>query len=120
MKAVGNGLAVVTVSAGNVHASCEIRVFDSALVLPESLEVVPEEGFVSTSVVCVECPQMLRVIEKRAFADCSMLERIRMYEGVQSIAVDAFENSPNVVISAPVGSYAIKWAIENGVSYLEE
>ena len=116
IKAVGDGTAVITASCGEVSAQCEVLVYQGITVLPESLTEIAEEAFAGSRVACVECPQGLKTIGKRAFADCDILVRISLGSGVQSIAEDAFEGCENVVILAPEGSYAARWAKEKGIS----
>lgn len=120
VTAVGDGMAIITASCGAVSAQCDVLVYQGITVLPESLTEIAEEAFAGSRVACVECPQGLKTIGKRAFADCAILVRISLGSEVQSIAEDAFEGCEHVVIYAPEESYAARWAKENDVAYQTE
>lgn len=92
--------------------------------LPASTFYVDDEAFVSNSTIqSVVAPDGLQVIGTRAFADCANLKCITLPDSVSYIAEDAFENTPDVVIFASVGSYAWQWAekqsIPHGTPYTE-
>lgn len=93
--------------------------------LPASTFYVDDEAFVGNSTIqSVVAPDGLQVIGTRAFADCANLKCITLPDSVSHIAEDAFENTPDVVIFASVGSYAWQWAekqgIPHGTPYTEE
>lgn len=93
--------------------------------LPTSTFYVDDEAFVGNSTIqSVVAPDGLQVIGTRAFADCANLKCITLPDSVSHIAEDAFENTPDVVIFASVGSYAWQWAekqgIPHGTPYTEE
>lgn len=92
--------------------------------LPASTFYVDDEAFVGNSTIqAVVAPDGLQVIGTRAFADCANLKCITLPDSVSHIAEDAFENTPDVVIFASVGSYAWQWAekqdIPHGTPYIE-
>ena len=58
-------------------------------------------------------PASLTTIESQAFACLTHVDAISIPATVASIADDAFEGS-DIVIIAPVGSYAATWAAEHG------
>lgn len=92
--------------------------------LPASTFYVDDEAFVGNSTIqSVVAPDGLQVIGTRAFADCANLKCITLPDSVSYIAEDAFENTPDVVIFASVGSYAWQWAekqdIPHGTPYIE-
>lgn len=92
--------------------------------LPASTFYVDDEAFVGNSTIqSVVAPDGLQVIGTRAFADCANLKCITLPDSVSYIAEDAFENTPDVVIFASVGSYAWQWAekqdIPHGTPYTE-
>lgn len=60
----------------------------------------------NSTIQSVVAPDGLQVIGTRAFADCANLKCITLPDSVSYIAEDAFENTPDVVIFASVGSYA--------------
>ena len=86
--------------------------------LPASTFYVDDEAFVGNSTIqSVVAPDGLQVIGTRAFADCANLKCITLPDSVSYIAEDAFENTPDVVIFASVGSYAWQWAEEQGIPH---
>ena len=86
--------------------------------LPASTFYVDDEAFVGNSTIqAVVAPDGLQVIGTRAFADCANLKCITLPDSVSYIAEDAFENAPDVVIFASVGSYAWQWAEEQGIPH---
>lgn len=86
--------------------------------LPASTFYVDDEAFVGNSTIqSVVAPDGLQVIGTRAFADCANLKCITLPDSVSYIAEDAFENTPDVVIFASVGSYAWQWAEKQGITH---
>lgn len=86
--------------------------------LPASTFYVDDEAFVGNSTIqSVVAPDGLQVIGTRAFADCANLKWITLPDSVSYIAEDAFENTPDVVIFASVGSYAWQWAEKQGIPH---
>lgn len=86
--------------------------------LPASTFYVDDEAFVGNSTIqAVVAPDGLQVIGTRAFADCANLKCITLPDSVSHIAEDAFENTPDVVIFANVGSYAWQWAEKQGIPH---
>lgn len=86
--------------------------------LPASTFYVDDEAFVGNSTIqSVVAPDGLQVIGTRAFADCANLKCITLPDSVSHIAEDAFENTPDVVIFATVGSYAWQWAEKQGIPH---
>lgn len=86
--------------------------------LPASTFYVDDEAFVGNSTIqAVIAPDGLQVIGTRAFADCANLKCITLPDSVSHIAEDAFENTPDVVIFASVGSYAWQWAEKQGIPH---
>lgn len=86
--------------------------------LPAPTFYVDDEAFVGNSTIqSVVAPDGLQVIGTRAFADCANLKCITLPDSVSHIAEDAFENTPDVVIFASVGSYAWQWAEKQGIPH---
>lgn len=86
--------------------------------LPASTFYVDDEAFVGNSTIqAVVAPDGLQVIGTRAFADCANLKCITLPDSVSYIAEDTFENTPDVVIFASVGSYAWQWAEKQGIPH---
>ncbi len=64
-------------------------------------------------------PSHLTEIGSEAFADLPAIEAVRIPASVTSIADDAFARS-DILILAPEGSYAIQWAQDHGIEWIEE
>lgn len=56
-------------------------------------------------------------IGERAFANCPALKRVELSECCAYIEEDAFVGSDNVTIVAPLNSYAMTYALKNGIRY---
>ena len=72
----------------------------------------------------VYLPRSLRNIESEAFANCHLLNTVYLYDGVEYIAEDAFEHSPDVglyIYTSDINkvSYAEQYAIEHGIKYIK-
>ncbi len=70
----------------------------------------------------VNLPKSLRTIGSEAFADCPVLDRVTLYDGVESIAEDAFQNSDQLVLyiytqDMEAVSHAEQYAIDHGIAY---
>ncbi len=64
----------------------------------------------------VRLSRRLRVIGGRAFAGCPQLLGITLPGSVTTISEDAFAgHHPDLVVSAPAGSYALRWAKQQGI-----
>jgi len=75
------------------------------------------QGCISLSKV--NMPSDLTFIGKAAFKQCSNLDSLEIREKVVEIGKEAFSECPKLVIYAPKGSYAIEYAIKNGIKYVE-
>ena len=64
-------------------------------------------------------PNQLTEIRSEAFADLPSVETVRIPASVTSIADDAFSGS-DVIILAPEGSYAVQWAKDHEMDWIEE
>jgi hypothetical protein len=71
------------------------------------------------SLIKVNIPADLVSIGKAAFKICANLELLEISEKVTEIGKDAFADCPKLVIHAPKGSYAIEYARDNGIKYVE-
>ena len=105
--------------------------------LPAGLKTLSSEAFYSASALTgVTVPGSVEKLPSSLFRYCSKLSRVVVEEGVASLGDDDFGNCPNLafiylpasvsratglesisagaVIYAPEGSYALKWAKDNG------
>lgn len=85
------------------------------LILPNDLEVIEAEAFAGTDVGYVEIPEGCSAIGERAFADCPALTVISIPSSVTSIADNAFENSPEVLILVSDYNDVFDWADAQGI-----
>ena len=60
-------------------------------------------------------PEGVTAIGAGAFRDCNELTRVFLPESVTAIGDDAFACCPNLVIHAPAGSYAERYARKAGI-----
>lgn len=68
----------------------------------------------------IKIPEGVTRIDKNAFTDCVQLSSIWLPLSVAKIDKTSFTNCPNLVIHAPKGSYTIRFAKKQGISYIEE
>lgn len=118
LTALKAGFAVITVSCGEVSASCLVRVTDAAaqLSLPAKTGVIKESAFAG----CVNftssvLPDGLQRIESRAFADCTALVAVTVPDSVTFIAPDAFDGCGRLLILCHAGTCAEAFAKANGI-----
>lgn len=57
--------------------------------------------------------------ERRVFRNCTNLKRVQLPSSIRAIHDEAFWGCEKVTIHAPKGSYAIEYAKENGIKYVE-
>ena len=89
----------------------------STFKLPDSLHYIDEEAFAGTALVSVEIPENLEYIGERAFSDIPTLRKVNIPEKTTYIAGSAFAGSSRVMITGAPGSYARKYARENGIPF---
>ena len=88
-------------------------------VLPADLERIEEEAFCGSGFMYVQISSGTRQIRSRAFADCADLKFVHIPPSVETIANDAFENTPDdLVIIGEDGSYAEYYAYKRGFEFI--
>ena len=88
------------------------------VVLPESLTTISSYAFGScSSLTDIHLPAGLKKIGGGAFERCTALKTLNIPESVTSIGNGAFYNAVNLVLYCPYHSYAVMYAIENGIPY---
>lgn len=124
IKATGVGKTTVCFTLPNGESgSLELIVAGTpdpsqrTLELPENVSVIEEEAFAGISAAIVILPESCREIQSRAFADNSSLEYVYIPATVTSIASDAFEGCPEVIIAA-AGEYAQLFAQSKGIPFV--
>jgi hypothetical protein len=95
--------------------------------LSESLEEISYGAFVNcTSLETITIPNKVKSIGKIAFGGCTSLKEIHMTDSVTSIADEnetinqIFEDSKDLTIYAPSGSYAEKYAKIKNINFVAE
>ena len=102
------------------YGDCLVGFYDtpSDVVVEKRISTIRRKAFYGcTNLREVYIPKGLKTIETKAFYGCRNLKKITIPASVTSISPDAFQNCPNVVIYAPKGSYASKYAKKYGISY---
>ena len=89
----------------------------SDVVIPDSVTYIGEEAFWNCeNLTSIEIPDSVISIARYAFTDCTGLTSIEIPSSVTSIGDDAFWGcDDNLVIITSAGSYAEKYANENGI-----
>ena len=65
----------------------------------------------------IAMPDSVTKIGERAFSNCQTLTSITIPKRVTNIGKNAFQDCPNLVIHAPVGSYAEQYAKKNSIPF---
>ena len=95
---------------------------------PNSLTLVREKDFQMQESTLWEyngtggdviIPKNVKAIGHWGFRGCSTLRNVTIPETVRSIDRDAFRDLPDVVIHAPKGSYAVRYARRQGIQVVE-
>ena len=105
---------------------------DTALtevILPNSLEKIGNDAFSTCeSLEKITIPVGVKRIETNTFAGCPKLKEVHLSDSVEFIQSEveadgiysAFDQSPNVTIYAPKGSYAEKYAKQENIKFVAE
>ena len=90
----------------------------TSLSMGEGIDVIPTQCFYGcTSLAELRIPESVSTIASLAFGGCTSLTRVVIPGTVESIAANAFNGCDDLVICCTEGSYALSYAIENGISY---
>ena len=77
---------------------------------PQNTVVIEEEAFMgNTSLSTITLNDGLKRIESNSFSNCD-LQEAHLPASVEYIAEDAFDGNNDMILYAPSGSYAWKWA----------
>lgn len=92
------------------------------ITLSNKLTEIPMGAFQNCAIETVNIPSSVQSIKENAFAICESLKEVHIPGSVKKIADTngPFENSPNVTIYAPSGSYAEKYAKNNKIPFVAE
>ncbi len=90
----------------------------TSILLPKDIVTIDNYAFFSCRKLrVVSIPESVKSIGDGAFIECTSLTTIYLPESIINIGEDAFNSS--IIIKAKSGTYAIKYAKENGLRYLE-
>lgn len=88
--------------------------------IEDGIEVIAERAFLECrNLKTVLIPATLTEIGREAFSGCCSLVSLMIPAGVTKIGSNAFEGCSSLTIQAPEGSYAIDYARENKIKYVE-
>lgn len=104
--------------AGATFYGCEKL---SSITFPKGLQSIENDAFFRCKkLTCIRIPEGVKNIEKEAFSRCERLSRIMLPKSLQNIGDDVFCKCENLTIYASAGSYAAKYARENGIPLITE
>ena len=99
------------------HAFCWCENLTS-IVIPESVTSIGIGAFFRcNSLTSINIPNKVTSILHDAFLDCTSLTSINIPRSVTEIAHEAFDGCDKLVIKGYAGSYAEKYAKENGIPF---
>lgn len=90
------------------------------MTLPASLTAIADEAFYGMPVSSVYCPDGMKTIGAKAFANCKSLRKIRIPASVSTINANAFTGCTNLTIYGAKGSAAETYARNNGFTFIAE
>lgn len=90
---------------------------DKTSKLPQSLYTIEDEAFEGTAFQSVHLSEGVVTIGERAFAGNDQLFAVYIPGSAEYIDQKAFEGAAQVLISGDAGSYAQRWARENGYRF---
>ena len=90
----------------------------SQITFPRSLARIGNEAFGHcNSLATIRIPEGVKIIEKYAFSNCENLCEVYLPTSIEKMEEYVFEGCPNIHLIVTEGSYAEKWAKENGLNY---
>lgn len=91
------------------------------VMIPNTIKVIGNNSFpYSNTIKTINIPNSVTTIGSYAFWHTSNgLESVSIPSSVTSIGINAFAMCDKITITAPKDSYAIQYAIENNIKYLE-
>ncbi len=101
------------VSLTVVHEAIPLR----KLVFPEELSHLEDEACRGLPVDDVVFGDKIQSIGSKAFADCPNLRRVEIPVADVIIEDDAFDNSSNIILYAPIGGSVEQYATERAIAF---
>lgn len=95
---------------------------DSTVTIPNGISEISSNVFTECYVSTYYFPEGVELIDRKNFCSISDEDQwdivdVYLPETLTSISSESFVNSPAVVLHAPIGSYAEKFAHENNISF---
>lgn len=88
------------------------------LALPNGMSTIENGVFLHSGIKHLVIPDGVTTIVGYAFGECSRLESLTIPASVNSIGENAFRECKALVITAPEGSFAYEYAVENGIEVI--
>ncbi len=88
------------------------------LALPNGMSTIENRVFLHSGIKHLVIPDGVTTIVGYAFGECSRLESLTIPASVNSIGENAFRECKALVITAPEGSFAYEYAVENGIEVI--
>ncbi len=108
--------ALVCSVCGEVFEEEQTVLYSKTLFMPAALKEIQDEAFMGSAMQQITLPEGITSIGSKAFAECADLLLVVMPDTVESIEIDAFENSDQVLLlCSSEESYAAQWAALNGI-----
>lgn len=93
---------------------------EADMLLPASLTAIEDEAFYGLPMSSVYCPDGLKSIGAKAFANCTSLRKVRIPASVTQIDASAFNGCTNLLIFGTKGSTAETFAKEHNFTFIAE
>lgn len=93
---------------------------EADMLLPAALTTIEDEAFYGLPMSSVYCPDGLKSIGAKAFANCTSLRKVRIPASVTQIDASAFNGCTNLLIFGTKGSTAETFAKEHNFTFIAE
>ena len=111
-----DGRPVTAIGSGAFKGRKSIK----TVIIPDSVKYIGDEAFENcTNLISVNITEGVTTIGEGAFFGCESLTSADIPNSVTDIGQSAFSDCPDLVITAPQDSYAVRYAKKNGIRYVE-